>query len=308
LSRILRFFLIIIVVLAAVMWFYPPTHWSYARARLLALAVTGRSPVCPLANAVNADENVRLQARYNDQIIKASKLLQTDGRYQLWDTPSGRFWIPVGSRWVLPFNLAEQKRRIYGNDQQSARAGDIVLDCGANVGVTVRVWLEAGAKQVVAIEPAPENVECLRRNFKDEIASGRVILYPKGVWDKDEIMPMQIDPENSAADSFLIHRTGGTETRGIPLTTIDKLVSELKLERVDFIKMDIEGAEPRALIGGRQTIAKYHPRMALCTYHAPDHPTKVPELVRAAWSGYTVECGPCLEANQAVRPDVLYFH
>jgi FkbM family methyltransferase len=303
LPRITRYLLATVVLAGGLLWFfYPP-------ARLLALAAAGRSPVCPMANAVKADENLRLQIRYNDEIIKASKLLETDAAgFEHWDTPAGRFWIPKGSRYVLPFNLAEQKRRIYGNDEQSARAGDIVLDCGANVGVTVRVWLAAGAKQVVAIEPAPENLECLRRNFKDEVAAGRVIIYPKGVWDKDEIMPMQIDPNNSAADSFLIHREGGTEARGIPLTTIDKLVAELKLERVDFIKMDIEGAEPRAIMGGRETIAKYHPRMALCTYHAPDHPQKVPELVKTAWPGYTVECGPCAEANHAVRPDVMYFH
>ncbi|HYM13549.1 MAG TPA: FkbM family methyltransferase [Bryobacterales bacterium] len=301
--RITRYLLATVVLAGGLLWFfYPP-------ARLVALAAVGRSPVCPMANAVKADENLRLQIRYNDEIIKASKLLETDARgFEHWDTPAGRFWIPKGSRYVLPFNLAEQKRRIYGNDEQSARAGDTVLDCGANVGVTVRVWLAAGAKQVVAIEPAPENLECLRRNFKDEVAAGRVIIYPKGVWDKDEIMPMQIDPNNSAADSFLIHREGGTEVRGIPLTTIDKLVAELKLERVDFIKMDIEGAEPRAIMGGRETIAKYHPRMALCTYHAWDHPQKVPELVKAAWPGYAVECGPCAEANHAVRPDVLYFH
>ena len=301
-SRILRFLLIPIIVVVALLWFYPP-------ARLFAFAMVGRSPECPVANAIKADENLRLQILYNDQMIKGSKLLETDpAGYQLWDTPLGRYWIPAGSRWVLPYNLAEQKRHIYGDDRQSARAGDIVLDCGANVGVTVRVWLAAGAKQVVAIEPAPENIECLRRNFKDEIATGRVIVYPKGVWDKDDILPIQIDPSNSAADSFVIHRQGDTEARGIPLTTIDKLVSELKLERVDFIKMDIEGAEPRAIVGGRETIAKYHPRMALCTYHAPDHPKRIPELVRAAWSGYSVECGPCAEANHAVRPDVLYFH
>jgi FkbM family methyltransferase len=301
-SRTLRLLLVPVIVVLALLYFYPP-------ARLFAFAIAGRSPECPVANAIKADENLRLQILYNDQMIKGSKLLDTDpAGYQLWDTPLGRYWIPAGSRWVLPFNLAEQKRRIYGNDQQSARAGDIVLDCGANVGVTVRVWLAAGAKQVVAIEPAPENIECLRRNFKDEIAAGHVIIYPKGVWDKDDIMPMQIDPSNSAADSFLIHRQGGTEVRGIPLTTIDKLVAELKLERVDFIKMDIEGAEPRAIIGGRETIAKYHPRMALCTYHAPDHPKRIPDLVRAAWPGYMVECGPCAEANHAVRPDVLYFH
>jgi FkbM family methyltransferase len=40
----------------------------------------------------------------------------------------------------------------------------------------------------------------------------------------------------------------------VPLTTIDKLVSELNLPRVDFIKMDIEGAEKLALTGGRATI------------------------------------------------------
>jgi FkbM family methyltransferase len=169
------------------------------------------------------------------------------------------------------------------------------------------VWLAAGASKVVAIEPAPENIECLRRNFKDEIAAGRVIVYPKGVWDKDDILPLEVDPNNSAADSFLIRREGASEVRGVPLTTIDKLVAELKLERVDFIKMDIEGAETRAITGGRETIAKYHPRMSLSAYHAPDHPQKIPQMVRAVWSGYKVECGPCAEANHAVRPDVLYF-
>ena len=301
-SRILRYLIIVVVVVAALVVFYPP-------ARLFAFVVAGRSPDCPLSNALKADENLKLEVRYNDEIIKASKLIETDpAGYQLWDTPAGRFWNPTGSRWVLPFNLAEQRRRIYGNDRQSAHEGDIVLDCGANVGVTVRVWLAAGAKKVVAIEPAPENIEVLHRNFKDEIAAGRVVVYPKGVWDKDEIMPMQIDPNNSAADSFVIHREGGKEIRGIPLTTIDKMVAELELERVDFIKMDIEAAEPKAIIGGRQTIAKYHPRMALCTYHAPDHPKLIQQLVHDAWPGYTAECGPCAESNHGVRPDVMYFH
>jgi len=302
LSRIIRIVLVLVIVLAALAWLYPP-------ARLFALAAAGRSPVCSLSEAVKSDENLRRQIAYKDQILAASKLVETDAAgFELWDTPSGRFWIPVGSRYVLPFNLAEQKRRIYGDGQQSARAGEVVLDCGANVGVTARVWLNDGAKLVVAIEPAPENIECLRRNFKDEITAGRVIVYPKGVWDKDEILPMQIDPQNSAADSFLIHREGGKEVKGIPLTTIDKLVSELKLDRVDFIKMDIEGAEPRAIVGAHDTIVKYHPRMSLCTYHAPDHPWTVPKLVREAWPGYRTKCGPCAEANHAVRPDVLYFY
>ncbi len=282
--------------------------YFYAPARLAAIAIAGRSPQCPLANAVRSEENLRTQIRYKDEILQASKLLEKEKNgYEHWSTPMGAYWIPDGSRYVLPFNLAEQKRKIYGEGEQAVRQGDVVLDCGANVGVFTQLALSAGAKTVVAIEPAPENLECLRRNFPQEIAAGRVILYPKGVWDKDDMMTLQVDPNNSAADSFVIHREGGRAGAQAPLTTIDKLVAELKLERVDYIKMDIEGAEQKALAGGKATIARFHPRMSLSAYHAPADPERIPQLVKDAWSGYRMECGPCAEADGRVRPDVLYF-
>jgi FkbM family methyltransferase len=296
-----KLLLVAAVLLAALIRYYPP-------ARLLAIYAVGRSPVCPLSNALKSDENLQRQITYNEQIIKSSKLLETDpAGYELWDTPHAKYWIPAGSRYVLPFNLAEQERRIYGVGEQTAKAGDVVLDCGANVGVTIRRWLEDGASKIVAIEPAPENILVLKRNFAAEIAAGKVIVYEKGVWDKEETLTLQVDPQNSAADSFIIHREGGKEVMKIPVTTIDKLVAELNLERVDFIKMDIEGAEQRALAGARETLAKYHPRMALASYHVPDDPEKFPQIIRAIWPGYTMECGPCAEANGRVRPDVLYF-
>jgi FkbM family methyltransferase len=299
-SRLLKVLLVVVVLAGALIWFYPPV-------RLLAIYVVGRSPVCPLSNALKSDDNLRRQIAYNERILKTSKLLETDpAGYELWDTPHGKYWIPAGSRYVLPFNLAEQERSIYGVGEQTAKAGDVVLDCGANVGVTLRRWLDAGASKIVAIEPAPENIFVLKRNFAAEIVSGRVILYPKGVWDKEEVLTLQVDPQNSAADSFVIHREGGKEVMQIPVTTIDKLVAELNLDRVDFIKMDIEGAEQRALAGARDTLAKYHPRLALASYHVPDDPEKFPQIIRAVWPGYTMECGPCAEANGRVRPDVLY--
>ncbi|HUS07437.1 MAG TPA: FkbM family methyltransferase [Bryobacteraceae bacterium] len=292
-----------LILVAAIVAFYAP-------ARLAALRLLGRSVVCPFAEAIKSDRNLKTQIHLKDRILKASRLVEADPRgFHLWDTPAGRFWIPEGSDYVLPFNLAEQERKIYGTGERFVKAGDIVLDCGANVGVFVRECLKAGAKKIIAIEPAPENLECLRRNFAPEIAAGRVVIYPKGVWDKEDLLTLNVDAHNSAADSFVLHPQAAQPTSmKLPLTTIDKLVAELQLETVNFIKMDIEGAEPRALAGARATLAKHHPRLSISAYHQPGDPIAVPQVIRNAWPDVQMECGPCGVANGRIRPDILYFH
>lgn len=296
----LRYAVVLLLVLVAVVWFYPP-------ARLRAISLLGRSPVCPYSRAIQVKDHERELMQAKDRILNASRLLARDDRFHHWQTPMGAYWIPAGDDYVLPFNLAEQDRKIYGTPPHFVRQGDVVLDCGANVGVFTRQALEAGARLVVAIEPAPENLECLRRNFAPEIAAGKVIIYPKGVWDKDDVLTLNADPHNTAADSFVIHRPGAVAVTQVPLTTIDKMVAELKLERVDFIKMDIEGAEPKALVGARETLIRFKPRMSISAYHQPGDPVAIPAAIRAANAGYRMECGPCAEAGFYIRPDILYF-
>lgn len=280
----------------------------FSPVRLAALVLAGRSPVCTFQQAVQCELHANRLRETKDRILAASRLIRTDpAGFRLWQTPHGRYWIPQGADYVLPFNLSEQVNNIYGVGPQAVQPGDIVLDCGANVGVYTRKALDAGARLVVAIEPAPENLECLGRNFSGEIAAGRVVVYPKGVWDKDDVLTLNVAPENPAADSFVIQPEGSHPGAKLPLTTIDKLVEELHLERVDYIKMDIEGAEQRALIGAGKTLARFKPRLALSSYHRPDDPEKIPQLVRDAWPGYRMECGPCAYVNGHIRPDVLYF-
>jgi FkbM family methyltransferase len=301
LARIVKT-LVVVLILAIAIMMYPPL-------RLAAMVIAGRSPECPIGHAVKADRNLKDQIETKDRILHQSTMIGKDDHYEQWQTPLGTYWIDKDSRYVLPFNLAEQQRRIYGHGEHFVRPGDIVLDCGANIGVFVRSALNAGAQKVIAIEPAPENLECLRRNFKREVEQNRVVIYPKGVWDRDDFLTLNITHGNSAADSFVItpeHSAASADK--LPLTTIDKLVAELGLPRVDFIKMDIEGAEVKALNGARQTIAKYHPRMALSVYHEPEHPVEVPKAVKAAWDGYRMECGPCAVEHNRIRPDIDYFY
>jgi FkbM family methyltransferase len=62
--------------------------------------------------------------------------------------------------------------------------------------------------------------------------------------------------------------------KGMPskaaITTIDNFVETSALPRVDFIKMDIEGAESDALRGAAQTLKSMRPKLAICVYHRPD--------------------------------------
>jgi FkbM family methyltransferase len=276
--------------------------------RLAVLVMAGRSPVCPFAQAIQSAANIQETARIKDRILAASRLLKQEQGLELWDTPKGQFWIPRGNRYVLPFNLAEIERHVYGSGPHFIRAGDIVLDCGASDGDFTREALQAGAGKVVAIEIAPTSAECIRRNLAAEVASGRVVVYPKGVWDRDDSLDLNVDDTNFAANSVVMHSDSSHASVRVPLTTIDRIVAELNLPRVDFIKMDVEGAEIPALRGAHGTLVRYKPRLAIATEHKPDDQYNIPAAVRGARPDYQMECGPCLEAGGRVRPDVLYFY
>ena len=299
-SRIVIVFFVVLAAGVAAYLIFPPF-------RLGALVVAGHSPVCPMSHAIEAQANMAEKIRIKDRILAGSHLVKQENGLELWSTPKGDFWIPSGNRYVLPFNLAEMEQHIYGRGEHFIHRGDIVLDCGASDGDFTRQALAAGAAKVVAIEIAPKNIECLRRNLAADIAAGRAIVYPKGVWNKDDMLTLNVDDTNFAADSVVMHPESSHPSVLVPLTTIDELVAELKLPRVDFIKMDIEGAEVPALAGAHDTIARFKPRLAIATEHKPDDEFTIPAAVRKIRSDYQMECGPCLEAHGHVRPDVLYF-
>jgi len=278
------------------------------RFRLLALVLIGHSPVCPLRLAVDTQGHLDRLKAIHDRILSASHLVAEKDGLELWDTPKGQYWIPKGNRYVLPFNLAEMESHIYGSGQHFVQAGDIVLDCGASDGDFSHEALNAGAKLVVAIEISPASVECLRRNLATEIAQGRAIVYPKGVWNKDDSLPLNVADDNFAANSVVMHAPGAHATFLAPLTTIDKIVGELALPRVDFIKMDIEGAEVNALQGARETVRRFRPRLAIATEHKPDDEVAIPAAVRSLRSDYQAECGYCAQANGHIRPEAMYFY
>lgn len=293
----------VLIVLSLVVWAYPP---------LIILGMRGQvsSPYCTKWQTFLESKILFDQQHSEDRIRKASRLVQHDGPLELWETPNGRFWIPTDKGdTVLHLLLAQQQRNIYGGQQYGVRRGDVVFDLGAHVGVYVRKALDAGASKVIAVEPTPLVVECLRRNFPVEIASGRVIVVPKGIWDKDDVLDLFGGGAAGAGNTF-INETGvvaAKSIQGIPVTSIDRLVQELKLERVNFIKADIKGAVGRMLKGASATIIRFHPRMVLSTEEPPEEPNAINDALLAIAPSYKLTCGPCLVRGAEIRNDVIFF-
>ena len=76
------------------------------------------------------------------------------------------------------------------------------------------------------------------------------------------------------------------------------LIGELKLEHVDFIKMDIEGAEPKALLGAQHTLTQFKPRLEV---EVSGNAKEIQDIARRAWPGFRSECLSCtLDADHMI--------
>lgn len=258
----------------------------------LLLNLMGRDSLCTPSEVFRGAQAHQSALRDGSIESLGIRPAQAENGFQLLKTGLGDWWVPEGNDQFLPDLLSQQENDLYGSGENGVQPGDVVLDCGAHIGLFTRKALDKGASVVVAIEISPPNIECLKRNFKEEILDGRVVVYPKGVWDKDDFLTLY-SGGNSAGDSVVISELRSAVETKVPLTTIDKLVGELELSKVDFVKMDIKGAAVKALQGAQSTLRANQPRMAIATEEKSDHPVQVVRAVSAFQLGYDVRCGAC---------------
>ena len=145
------------------------------------------------------------------------------------------------------------------------RDGDVVIEGGAHCGYYTCLAARAvGPKgRVYAFEPNTENHKLLTRNVNAN-APENVTIINAGLADRDDVLELHCDPENTGAHTFGEDR-GGPPQRAC-VCAIDNL--EHFAERVDFVKLDIEGFEIRALRGMKDTVAR-QARIAMLVEYSP---------------------------------------
>jgi FkbM family methyltransferase len=174
------------------------------------------------------------------------------------------------------------------NFDVTIKKGDIVVDAGAWIGDFSAYAASKGAI-AYAFEPVNDTFQWLCRTEElNNINGGGGQIYPvkKGLGSSDCEIDIAINEENSGANSFVFTQNKVKEK--IAITTLDKFVEENKLERVDFIKADIEGAERDMLYGATNVLKTFAPKLAICTYHLPDDPEVLEKIIKDANPDYKI--------------------
>ena len=162
-----------------------------------------------------------------------------------------------------------------------AEEGDFVIDAGGCWGDTSLYFANKVKKsgRIYTFEFIPNNITIIKKNLK---------LNPNL---KDLIQIIEIPLwKSSNCELFFVDRGPGSYTSfkniknftsKIKTISIDDFFEQYNLTKVDFIKMDIEGVELDALIGAKNILIKYRPKLAISIYHNINHFFEVSKFINS---------------------------
>lgn len=161
--------------------------------------------------------------------------------------------------------------------------GDVVLDCGVYTGNTSLYFSQkVGAEgQVHGFEPIGEIFAQYKKNMR---GLTNVTPVNAAITDKKGVLNMAMADAGSSLQENVVAGYPSAKVYGL---SIDAYVEEKALPRVDFIKMDIEGAEEAALRGAAATIKRFRPKMAISAYHKPLDMLLLPGVIKELDPSYT---------------------
>jgi FkbM family methyltransferase len=148
--------------------------------------------------------------------------------------------------------------------------GSVFLDVGAHIGYfSMKAAVKVGPTgRVVAFEPNPETLMLLRDNVAANKAEN-VTVEPIACTDREQMLTLYAAPVANTGISSLARSTADISAKEPPRAysvrarRIDDVVRELKLTRLDAIKIDVEGAEAFVLRGAVETLKRFHPKVVM---------------------------------------------
>ena len=155
----------------------------------------------------------------------------------------------------------------------TVQKGDVVLDIGAHIGLFAAIASQAvgSGGKVFAFEPSPTTYSLLSKTMTINNATGIIKTYQQAVGSQQGKTTFFISNDQADNSNSLVNYKEDRPLHGIDInvTTIDFFVSEQQLSKVDFVKIDVEGAEFDAIKGAVNTFKKFKPVCILAIHPEP---------------------------------------
>lgn len=255
--------------------------------RLIAYRLLGHTKVrMPLSNKdfwetqhlieTHADKSDTISINFMDIILSKFDLDFLGFPIKLYNSPLGINII---------FSIKQYEFHRGGVNIEVAE-GDVVLDAGGCYGDTALYFAHKTGKKgkVHVFEFIPANIKLLEKNTNlNESLKPVIKLAEYPLWSEHgkEVYYLDNGPGSKVSMEPFAEASGKTTT-----ITIDSYTEEENLEKVDFIKMDIEGAEIFALEGAAKTIKKFRPKLAIALYHSSADFERIPRFINDLGLGY----------------------
>lgn len=254
------------------------THWSEQHRYLPELIRSHRAEVELVMSALADNESKRYFASYMNTVLTMNPT-----------------YLTCNPRIVSPY--------VYQGEQEWVipRKGDCIVDCGAFTGDTMERLIHTAENDCIfwGIEPVLGNYQALCQAAKNFPNIGPIVWqYALG----DRPGQIEITSEAEVTPRATIHGEYAGEdhsvTVKVPVETLDRLFSN---QKVDYIKMDIEGEEVRTLMGAQSIIVRDRPTMMLSAYHMIEHLWEIPLLLQKLVPSYRIYCGH--QPNALLEPE-----
>ncbi len=179
--------------------------------------------------------------------------------------------LPNGMVQRIPIESSSQFREVYVwkayERIREVKPGDVVVDVGAMVGTFTLKAAAQGASRILAFEPFPPSfkilAENLERNKLDNVDAYRVALAQRNG-------EMKLWAHENPGSQSLTDMKDPEKFVMVPTRRLDDVLKEEEADHVDFIKIDVEGAEHLVLMGAKETLKRTPIHLGIAVYHYPE--------------------------------------
>ncbi len=175
----------------------------------------------------------------------------------------------------LPFRYYRYYEKDYELDnitffRKKIKTDNVVIDIGAQIGLMTKLFadLVGPTGKVYTFEPTPKTFNVLSETIRINKMENNVIPFQEALSDKKgkaifNISNIDIDASNTLSN---VIRNSTSSAIEINVTSVDEVVNENSLTKVDFIKIDAEGAEYYVLLGAKNTMVSLKPIINLALH------------------------------------------